>query len=321
MRFAVAGTNFISDRFCEAISLVPGAEVTAVSSRKADTGAEFANRHGIKKVYTDYGELLSDASVDAVYVATPTYTHYDYARRALLSGKAVLCEKMVCPTSPEIEELFALSAHTGSLLLEAMRPNFDPAYDAVRAALPSIGRIRSADFSFLQYSSRYDRFKAGEYTRTFDPKLKNSALSDIGIYPLNMALSLFGEPREVSSRSDFLRGGFEGAGEILLDYSDFTAKIRYSKTEDSKEPSVIVGEGGSIFIDKISAPKRVSLSTPDRITELFSTSLENNMCFEIEAFLKMADGELSPEPYSALTSLTARMITEVYERSGIIAYF
>lgn len=322
MRFAVVGTNFISDRFCEAARLVEGAEVAAVCSRKYDTGSAFSQKHGIERVYSDYLRLLNDESIDAIYVATPTYTHYDYAARALLAKKAVLCEKMMCPTYGETVELIKLSRVTGKLLVEAMRPDFDPAYDAVRHALSRIGRIFSADFSFFQYSSRYDKFKSGEYTRAFDPKIKNSALSDIGIYPLHMALSLFGEPGRVSSESQILKGGFEGAGEISLIYPDFTAKVRYSKIEDPTGPSVIVGEGGRVFIDKISSPKRVWIEAYDgKTTEIPVPTPENNMIYEIAAFMKMAKGELSPAPYLDLTELTAKVISEVYVTSGISDYF
>ncbi|MDE8707612.1 gfo/Idh/MocA family oxidoreductase, partial [[Ruminococcus] torques] len=47
------------------------------------------------------------------------------------------------------------------VLLEAIRPDFDPAFDMIKNALPRIGKIRRASFEFCQYSSRYDRFKDG----------------------------------------------------------------------------------------------------------------------------------------------------------------
>ena len=53
VRIAAVGTNFISDRFAEAAALSEKGELVAIYSRKFDTGADFAWRHGIKKVYCD----------------------------------------------------------------------------------------------------------------------------------------------------------------------------------------------------------------------------------------------------------------------------
>ena len=50
-------------------------------------GENFAKRFGIKKVYTDYGELLKDNEIDAVYVGLINSVHYAYAKEALLAGK------------------------------------------------------------------------------------------------------------------------------------------------------------------------------------------------------------------------------------------
>ena len=52
-------------------------------------------------------EAFSD--VDAVAIATPIFTHYDLAKRALLAGKHVLVEKPLAPSVAEAEELAALA--------------------------------------------------------------------------------------------------------------------------------------------------------------------------------------------------------------------
>lgn len=71
-----------------------------------------------------------------------------------------------------------------------MRPDFDPAFDMIKNALPRIGKIRRASFEFCQYSSRYDRFKDGIIENAFNPALGNAAVSDIGVYCIH-SLSAF----------------------------------------------------------------------------------------------------------------------------------
>ena len=317
IRFAVVGTNFISDRFVEATNVSNRAEIAAVYSRKLDTGRHFADKYGIKKVYSDYTAMLSDTDVDAVYIASPTFCHREQAEAALLSGKHVLCEKMITTTEAELDTLIALARERGLVLLEAMRPDFDPAYDALRSALAKIGKIRRATLEFCQYSSRYGKFLTGEVLNAFDPKLKNSSLADIGIYPLHLAVSLFGRPQKLTASSVFLRNGFEGAGSITLDYGDKLCQIIYSKITDSVNPSVIEGEGGSITVDKINAPTRITLLHRGcKAVELPCTPVANNMVYEVEAFSRMVAGKSAPDGYLAVSKETLRLVEAAYSQTG-----
>ena len=317
LRFAIVGTNFISDRFVCAVRETECAEVVAVYSRQLDTGRLFADKYGINKVYDDYSLMLADAEIDAVYIASPTFCHAEQTESALLSGKHALVEKMICTEADELRGLRRIAEERDLVLLEAMRPDFDPAYTVLRESLSRIGKIRRATLEFCQYSSRYDKFKSGEVLNAFDPKIKNSALADIGIYPLHTAMMLFGAPRSMSAHSVFLHNGFEGAGNITLDYGDALCHVVYSKISDSVNPSVIEGECGSVIINKISAPTRIDLIPRTGEAEtVFATELENNMVFEVESFVAMTRGELSAERYldASIESLLA--VEEAYRQTG-----
>ena len=317
IRFAIVGTNFISDRFAEAVEASGCAEIVAVFSRKLDTGRHFADKHGIKKVFCDYAEMLSNGDIDAVYIASPTVCHSEQTAAALMAGKHVLCEKMITTTEAELVSLIDLARSRGLILLEAMRPDFDPAYDALRSAITQIGRIRRATLEFCQYSSRYDRFLAGEVLNAFDPKMKNSALADIGIYPLHLAVSLFGRPQSLSASAVFLDNGFEGSGSITLDYGDKLCQVIYSKITDSVNPSVIEGECGSITIDKINAPTRITLRLRGgEAVDLPIDSAANNMVYEVEAFSCMVSGQASPDGYLAVSKDSLNLVERAYSQTG-----
>ena len=317
LRFAVVGTNFISDRFIEATETSGTAEIVAVYSRKLDTGRHFADKYGIKKVYCDYSSMLSDVDIDAVYIASPTFCHKWQTEAALLADKHVLCEKMITTTEQELSSLIDLARSRGLVLLEAMRPDFDPAYDALRSALAKIGKIRRATLEFCQYSSRYDKFLAGEVLNAFNPKLKNSALADIGIYPLHLAVSLFGIPQSLTASSVFLSNGFEGAGSITLYYGDKLCQVIYSKIADSVNPSVIEGELGSVTIDKINSPVRITLyPRGSEAVELSVPPVANNMIYEVEAFSRMVEGIDSSDGYLAVSEDTLKLVGTAYSQTG-----
>ncbi len=322
MKFAVIGTNFISDNFADAVKRISNAEITAVYSRAAETGNSFAEKHGIPKVYNDYSLMLSSGDFDAVYVASPTLLHPEHSVKAMKSGYHVLCEKMMAPALCDFYEMKSASEKYGKVLLEAMRPTFDPSYRLLREAMGRIGRVRRATLEFCQYSSRYDRFKEGILTNAFDPKMKNSALSDIGIYPLNIAVDLFGTPSDIASASLFLHNGFEGEGSAILSYGDKLVTVIYSKIANSTNPSVIEGEDGSILIDKLTQPTKMTvvLRSGER-TELSLEKNDNNMVYEIEAFIKMVKGEESHVPYLELTEKVQLSVDKIYKSTGIEARF
>ena len=325
MKIGIIGTNFISDAFCEAAALVPGAELFAVYSRKQETGDAFAARHGIPQVYTDYEEFL-DSGPDAVYVASPNFAHCAQTLKALNHKKHVLCEKVMAVNEQEVCSMIDCARQNNVVLLEAMRPDFDPAYDLIEQNLPRIGKLRRASFEFCQYSSRYDSFLEGIIQNAFNPDLGNAALLDIGVYCIHSLVRLFGSPKNVKAFSTKLSNGFDGSGIVLMEYEDMTAEAVYSKIAVSVTPSVLQGEDGSIMIDYISKPESVSLrlreSARDTLTggtleKLPYTPVKNNMIFEIQEFLKLIEKKEVNHKYLKYSLDTIRVLDEVRRKTGI----
>ncbi len=69
---------------------------------------ELAQTDGYHK-YSSYADLLSDPKVDVVLVATPNDFHKKCVQQALLSGKNVICEKPVCLSVADFDELTTLA--------------------------------------------------------------------------------------------------------------------------------------------------------------------------------------------------------------------
>ena len=285
VRIGIIGTNFISDRLALAASEVDSVEITAVYSRKRDTGEAFAEKYGIKHVYTCYLDMLESGNIDAVYVASPTFLHKEHSILAMQRNVDVLCEKAVALNLSEFLEMRRCAEVRGRVLVEAMRPAFDPALSVILKALSRIGKVRRASLEFCKYSSRYDKFKRGIVENAFDPTIGNSSLLDIGVYPTYLAVRLFGEPVSVKSSFVKLENGFMGAGASILSYPDKCVTVTHSKISESARPSVIEGELGSILIDKVSEPCELVLSMNDGTrVKLNYTPRPNNMVHELEFF-------------------------------------
>ena len=93
VRWGIVSTGRITHQFVQDFAFVPNGEVVAVASRSLESANEFAGEYGIPRAYADYGQMLDDAEVDAVYVATPHTLHYQNTIDAIQARKHVLCEK------------------------------------------------------------------------------------------------------------------------------------------------------------------------------------------------------------------------------------
>ncbi len=319
VRLGIVGTNFVSDWLANAANECDGIILAGVYSRDKERGAEFAARHGVEHSYTDYYAMLRD--VDAVYIASPTYLHCEQAVAAMDRGRDVLAEKMMAASYSQALRMRAAADRNDAVLLEAMRPDFDPSFAAIKAGIEKIGKIRRAHLEYCQYSSRYDAYKAGFVLNAFNPEICNSALADIGVYPLHTAIRLFGKPKAFAASSVFLDNGFEGLGQITLTYPDMLCEITYSKITDSATPSVIEGEDGSLVIDKIHGAKRIYIAYRDGKTEEIPFEYRpDNMIYELSAFRDMVLYRRSNTEYLAASLETVRIANEAYRLTGALRH-
>jgi predicted dehydrogenase len=194
-RWGILAPGRIAATFARDLALVPDAELGAVGSRSLDRATAFARELGFASAYGSYDELLTDASVDAVYVASPHALHVAHVSAALQAGKHVLCEKPITLRASDAEELFALAAQHGRLLMEAMWTACHPVVRAVQKAVheQSFGTPRHlhAELGFVVASTPEDRL--------LDIAMGAGALLDMGIYPLTFAHLLLGEAEELTA--------------------------------------------------------------------------------------------------------------------------
>lgn len=318
-RIGIIGTNFVSDWLCEAAAETGLFVSAAVYSRTEESGRTFADKHGIPAVYTDMEAFLS-SDLDIIYVASPNSLHCQHAMAAMKHGKHVLCEKPIATTSAELECMKKTARENRCVLLEAMRPAFDPALQVVKDNLSKLGQIRRVCLEFCQYSSRYDKFKNGEIMNAFNPALGNAAIMDIGVYAVHVCLQLFGKPvGEILSKSVILQNGMEGMGTIFMPYADFQAEVVYAKIIDSVNGSCIIGENGSILIDKISVPGSVQMKLRGQEpVELLDTTVSNNMIYELRAFADLIERGDVEHKYMDVSTMEMEVLDTVRKQNNIV---
>ena len=84
------------------------------------------------KVFDDFREMLGDASIDLIYIATPPYLHFSQSKEALQAGKHVICEKPAALKASEAEELAALAKSKNLLYVVNLMQRYNPLYTIVK---------------------------------------------------------------------------------------------------------------------------------------------------------------------------------------------
>src|SRR5471030_2939088 len=102
-----------------AILRTANAKLQAVASRDSAKLAEFQSLFGDFTAHDSYDALLADPAVDAIYVPLPNALHCEWAKRAMRSGKHVLCEKPLAMNSHEAAEIIQTAKEFGVVLMEA----------------------------------------------------------------------------------------------------------------------------------------------------------------------------------------------------------
>ena len=214
--WGIVGPGRIAENVVRDFAHVEGAEVVAVGSRSADRARAFADRHGIARAHGSYAELLADAGVDVLYLATPHPQHHAIALAGLAAGKALLVEKSFTATAAGTQEVVEAARSGGHFVMEAMWTRFQPAVVALRELIAdgAIGEVRSvqADLGVAREFDPADRLFAAE--------LGGGALLDLGVYVVSFAQMLLGTPDTVRATGSTFPTGVDAEAALLLGWDD-----------------------------------------------------------------------------------------------------
>lgn len=160
------------------------------------------------KVYTDYHDLLADASIDAVHVLTPNIAHCEITVAALEAGKHVLCEKPMAATEADAKKMLEARDRTGKLLTIGYQYRHFPVNQVAKKVVEAdmLGDIYYAEATYLRY-------RGVPTWGVFTDKSKQGGgpLIDIGTHALDLSLYLM-QNYEV----DYVVGtSFEKLGRLL----------------------------------------------------------------------------------------------------------
>ncbi len=319
MRIGSIGSGFIVKYILENVARTEGISCTAVYSRREETGRALAEEFGVSKVYTDLDDLCGDPDVDFVYVASPNSLHYDHVKKALLSGKHVLCEKPFVPTAAQARELIELAKERHLLLFEANTAIYHPHYAWIREHMGDIGNLQMISATFCQYSSRYDALMAGSLPNIFNPAFAAGTLMDINFYNISFIAGLLGRPDRVEYFAGKHENGIDTHGVLILQYGNVICQCTGAKNTWCDNNVQIMGDKGYMHIGPMSSNSQNIRLVRKAQEDVTLTIAENQWFHEVQTIAKLGNEKAYDLCYRNLeiSLITAEILEQARQSAGI----
>ncbi|MDX9906690.1 MAG: Gfo/Idh/MocA family oxidoreductase, partial [Bacteroidales bacterium] len=190
------------------------------------------------KIATEYNNVLNDAFIELVVLATPNIYHFEQAKAALEAGKHVVIEKPFTPASQEADELIGIAERTGKKIFVYQNRRWDGDFKTIQQVVYNgyLGEI-------LEYEAHFDRYAPGARRSAWrdEPLPAGGVLYDLGSHLVDQALVLFGMPRSVYADIRMQRTESK-----VDDY--FHVHLYYERLKVILKASVFVKEQGSRYI-------------------------------------------------------------------------
>lgn len=242
LKLGIVGYGRIANRFIKESKYVSGVNVEGVYGLNTKSLQEFVNKHELDFYETDFKKFLK--RVDAVYIASPHLTHYDYISKALDEGKHVLCEKPMVLTSKQAEELYIKALDGGNVLLEAIKTAYAPGFIRLISLAKSglIGEIKNIDATFT-------KLVKGDI-RELNALSAGGSVTELASYPLLAIVKLLGSQVEDYNFYTYFDNekNIDLFTKINLKYKNAIATAKVGLGVKSEGDLIISGTKGYIYV-------------------------------------------------------------------------
>ena len=240
VRIGVIGTGSIARRFVPEASFVSGNEISAAYNPDTEACRDFCRTFGIGTAASSLEELL--ANCDAVYVASPHYTHFEYAKAALEAGKDVFCETPFVLHLAEAKELYAIAEAKRRTLMVAHKTAYCPAFRHLVTMLKSgvIGKIVDINASVTTLTD--------ERSVKLDHNRFGGSMNENACFPLLPILKLLGQDVRNINFYSIMKNDVDMYTKAVFRYDNATASFQVGLGAKTEGNMVISGTKGYIYI-------------------------------------------------------------------------
>ncbi|MCC6093447.1 MAG: Gfo/Idh/MocA family oxidoreductase [Eubacterium sp.] len=311
IRIGIVGTGRMAPRFMSESKYISGAQIIAAyNSDKNTETLEVCQKSFPSLLYEtkNYEKFLEN--IDAVYIASPNETHFDYAKRALLAGRHVLSEKPLAFTKHETQDLYNLAESKELVLLEAVKAAYSPGFQELINVATSgkIGEIVDIEADFTRLATADSRERT-------DAKY-GGAFYEFGPSVLVPIIKLLGTNyRDISFHSIFDENGVDIYDKMEIYYDRAMASARTGVAVKTEGQLVISGTKGYILAQSpwwLMKHFEVRYEDASKIESYDPPFRGDGLRYEISEFIRKIAG-LSRNGYK-LTAKESIVMAEIIEK-------
>lgn len=242
VKVGIIGCGRVARRFPSEADVVNGVKIVATYDTDMDSARNLAASVEGSKACSSPEELYE--AVDAVYIATPHLTHYQYIKDAINAGKHVLCETPMVLESAQATELFAMAEERGVILMEANKTAHCPAFNHLIVMIKSgiIGEVVDIEASL---SKLWNDQKS---LREFDPDQAGGSLYELGSYPLLPIIRLMGCQYENLNIYSRMKDGIDMYTKGVLRYPHAVCSFKVGLGVKTEGSLIISGTKGYAYV-------------------------------------------------------------------------
>lgn len=317
LQTGIVGTGRIAPRFLAEAKFVSGVNVRCAYNPNKKSVEQFAKAHALEGYNGDFEEFLD--AVDAIYIATPHETHYDYAKRALLKGRHVLCEKPLALSAREARELFEIAKERDLVLMEGIKTAYCPGFTQIISIARSgkIGDICDVEACF-------SRLTAPNLREMIDAEY-GGAFLEFGSYTILPIIKLLGLDYEsVEIDSIPAENGVDLYSKIRFRYPGAMAVSKTGIGVKSEGQLLISGTKGYILAESpwwLTRKFQVRYEDPNQIEEYKPSFVGDGLRYEIGDFVSRINGrnhhplKLTEEETIAMADIVERFMKKRQEEN------
>lgn len=242
VRIGIIGCGRVAKRFPSEADVVSGVKVVAAYDINSQATHSLSDKFDGITAYDNLTDFYN--AVDAVYIATPHLTHYDYIKQSIAAGKHVLCETPLVLKSDRAKEVYSLAKEKGVFLMEANKTAHCPAFNHLMVMIKSgvIGEVVDVEASL---SKLWDDDKT---LREFDPNQAGGSMYELGSYPLLPIIKLCGIHYENLNLYSRMENGIDMYTKGVFRYQNAVCSFKVGLGVKTEGNLIISGTKGYAYV-------------------------------------------------------------------------
>ena len=187
------------------------AEIYGVCTTSPERSKTIADTYGFTLAAKNEDELIYNDNVDIIDICTPNIYHYETIKKAIAAGKHIFCEKPLCVTSAQADEVARLAKESGLICNIVFNNRNMSAVMRAKEIIDEgrLGRILSFSGEYL-HNSCTDVNRPAGWKQNRDV-CGGGVLFDLGSHIIDLIYMLCGEFESVSGISQIAFESRKGA--------------------------------------------------------------------------------------------------------------